>query len=104
MVRAAPCRGKGFKERARVSGERSLGATSCRQPYNQASCQPLPPHLQLSSRNNTTPAVVPKNDQCDVTIVLGFLYTPPLPCPVYKMGISVQNRCRRAKWVLVFNV
>ena len=35
--------GRGFKERARVSGERPIGAASCGQQYNQTSCQPLPP-------------------------------------------------------------
>ena len=30
---------KGFKEGARVSGERPTGAASCRRQYNQASCQ-----------------------------------------------------------------
>ena len=35
--------GKRFRERARVSGERPIGAASYRQHYNQASCQtPLP--------------------------------------------------------------
>ena len=38
--------GKGFKERARVSGERPGGAASCRQQYSQASCQTPPyPHM-----------------------------------------------------------
>ena len=40
---AAAYRGKGFKERARVSSGRPIGAASCRQQYNQASCQPPPP-------------------------------------------------------------
>ena len=34
---------KGFRERARVSGERPLGAARCREQYHQASCQPPPP-------------------------------------------------------------
>ena len=34
--------GKGFKERARVSGERPIGAASFRQQYIGASC-PTPP-------------------------------------------------------------
>ena len=34
--------GKGFKGRAAVSGQRRMGAASCRQQYNEASCQ-LPP-------------------------------------------------------------
>ena len=33
----------GFKARARVSGERQIGAASCRQQHNEASCQPPPP-------------------------------------------------------------
>ena len=37
---AATFGGKGFKERVRVSGERPIGATSCRQQYTQATCQP----------------------------------------------------------------
>ena len=37
---AAAYGGKRFKERARVSGERLIGAASCRQQHNQASCQP----------------------------------------------------------------
>ena len=40
---AAACRGRGFKERAGVNGERPSGAVSCRQQHNQASCQPAPP-------------------------------------------------------------
>ena len=40
---AAAYGGKGFKERARVSGERPIGAASCRQQYNEASCQAPPP-------------------------------------------------------------
>ena len=35
--------GKGFKERARVSGEGPMGAARCRQQYNPVSCQPPPP-------------------------------------------------------------
>ena len=36
--------GRGFKARARVSGERPMGAPSCRQQYNRASYQhPRPP-------------------------------------------------------------
>ena len=35
--------GKGFKERARVSGERLVGAASCGQQYIQALGQPTPP-------------------------------------------------------------
>ena len=34
--------GKGFEDRARVSGERPIGATRCRQQYNQVSCQRPP--------------------------------------------------------------
>ena len=37
---AAACRGRGFKERARVSAERPMGAARCRQRHNPASCQP----------------------------------------------------------------
>ena len=33
---------KGFKKGARVSVKRPIGATTCRQQYNQASCQPAP--------------------------------------------------------------
>ena len=40
---AATYSGKGFKERAAVSGERPGGAASCRQQYNQALCQKPPP-------------------------------------------------------------
>ena len=36
-------RGKGFKERVRVSGERPIGAANFRQPNIQASCQAPPP-------------------------------------------------------------
>ena len=39
----AACGGKGFKERAGVSGEEPLGAAGCRPQYNQVSCQPPPP-------------------------------------------------------------
>ena len=35
--------GKGFRGRAAVSGDRPIGAASCRQQHNQASCQPPPP-------------------------------------------------------------
>ena len=31
--------GKGFKGRSAVSGEKPIGAASCRQQRNQASCQ-----------------------------------------------------------------
>ena len=40
---AAPSGGKGFKGGAAVSGERPIGAASCRQQHNQASCQRPPP-------------------------------------------------------------
>ena len=40
---AAAYGGKGFKEREKVSGERPIGAVSCRQGYSQATCQPPPP-------------------------------------------------------------
>ena len=40
---AAVYRGKGFKERAGVSGERPIGTASCRQQHNQVSCQPPTP-------------------------------------------------------------
>ena len=40
-------RRRGFKERARVSGERPIGAACFRQQYNQASC--LSPHLPPQS-------------------------------------------------------
>ena len=36
------CRERGFKERARVSGERPIGATGFRHHYIQASCQTPP--------------------------------------------------------------
>ena len=45
---AAAYGGRGFKERARVSGEMSMGADSCRQQYNQASCQPRTPSSNAS--------------------------------------------------------
>ena len=35
----AACGGRGFKGRARVSGERPIGAARCRQQHNPASCQ-----------------------------------------------------------------
>ena len=38
--------GKGFKEKAAVSGERPIGAASCRQQHNQTSCHTLPPNRQ----------------------------------------------------------
>ena len=37
---AAASGGRGFKERARVSGEMPIGAGGCRQQHNQASCRP----------------------------------------------------------------
>ena len=40
---AAACGGRGFKARARVSGERPIGAASCRQQHNEVSCKPLGP-------------------------------------------------------------
>ena len=43
LIRGAPYGGRGFKERARVSGERPIGATRCRQQHNQAVRQPPPP-------------------------------------------------------------
>ena len=39
----AACGGKGFKGRAAVSGERPIGAASCRQQHNQMSCYPPSP-------------------------------------------------------------
>ena len=44
----AACGGRGFKGRAVVSGERPMGAHSCRQQHNQASCQPPPPPLVVA--------------------------------------------------------
>ena len=35
--------GKGFKGKAAIGGDRPIGATSCRQQHNQASCQHSPP-------------------------------------------------------------
>ena len=34
---------RGFKERTSRSGERPIGAASCRQQHNQASCHSPPP-------------------------------------------------------------
>ena len=39
---AAAYGGKGFKERARVSGQRPVGSASCRQQCIQAPCPPPP--------------------------------------------------------------
>ena len=39
---AAACGGKGFKERAGVSGERPIGAVSCRQQHKPG-VMPTPP-------------------------------------------------------------
>ena len=39
---AAAYGGRGFEGRARVSGERPIGADSCRQQHNQASCHTPP--------------------------------------------------------------
>ena len=51
---AAACRGKGFKERARVSGKRPMGAASFRQQCVQASCphshEQAPPPLPTPLR------------------------------------------------------
>ena len=60
--------GKGFQERATGSGERPIGATSCRQQHNQASCQtpPLPlwsdgqPSNRFVSVRNCIPPIPPK--------------------------------------------
>ena len=44
---AAAYGGGGFEGRAAVGGERPIGAASCRQQHNRASCQnphPLPHH------------------------------------------------------------
>ena len=51
--------GKGFKERAAVSGERPIGAARCRQQHNQASCPPppLPPHSCPQARRGLAAAV-----------------------------------------------
>ena len=45
----AACGRKGFKGRAAVSGERPIGAASCRQQHNQASCPPPPPRAPSPS-------------------------------------------------------
>ena len=48
---AATRGGKGFKETARVSGERPIGTASSRQQYAQASCpllRPTEPHATCS--------------------------------------------------------
>ena len=47
--------GKGFKERARVSGERPIGAASFRQQYIQASCQFPHPLAPLVHANGLSP-------------------------------------------------
>ena len=48
LMGAAAYGGGGFKERAAASGERPIGAASCRQEYNRASChQPPPPSHQI---------------------------------------------------------
>ena len=39
-IGAAACGGNSFKESARASGERPIGATSCRQQYNHARTPP----------------------------------------------------------------
>ena len=44
----AACGGRGFKGRARGSGERPIGAARCRQQRNRAACQPPPPPLSLA--------------------------------------------------------
>ena len=46
-MRGAAYRGKGFKERAGVSGERMIGAARCRQQHNEGLCQ-APSTLPLS--------------------------------------------------------
>ena len=56
MGAAAAC-GKGSKERARVSGERPIGAASCRQQYNQASCQPSTAPLYKPAASMHSPAL-----------------------------------------------
>ena len=62
MGAAAADGGKGFKERARVSGEAPMGAARCRQQSTQASCKP-PPLLSTRAgpqqRCPVTPAVPP---------------------------------------------
>ena len=42
--------GRGFKGRAAVSGGRAIGATSCRQQYNPASCQTPPPQKKTAQK------------------------------------------------------
>ena len=39
----AACKGKGFKGKAVVSGERPIDAASCTQQHNEVSCHPPPP-------------------------------------------------------------
>ena len=41
---------KGFKERARASGERPIGAHSRRQQYNRPHAKPTLPHKGLLSK------------------------------------------------------
>ena len=47
--------GKGFKGRARVSGERPMGAASFGQQSIQASCQPAPLNVAKPTSHTTTP-------------------------------------------------
>ena len=48
--------GKGVKERASVSGERSIGAATCRQQYNQVM---PPPGLYFFSARGGSPLPPP---------------------------------------------
>ena len=64
---AAAHGGKGFKERkqrARVNGERLIGAASCRQQYNQASCPPRPPRTPATLTQLLWHTPNDPNDDC----------------------------------------
>ena len=70
---AAAYGGKGFRERARVSGERPIGAASCRQQYNQASCQPPPPPRPTVCQSVAQCAALPAHRKRDVFFLWDFV-------------------------------
>ena len=79
---AAAYGGRGFKARAQVSGERPMGAATCRQQHNRASPPPpLPPNVRALCN-----APLPRASQVCAPRVTPLPIPPPPPPPTYAMA------------------